>query len=400
MRKTKKTVYIISSVILAVLFFVMLFIFDQDKSWDEVRIDSSSPPQQEESSSPPPEEDSSSSAGNEEEDSGGSSGDEPTEGNGGGGDDPSVLFRVTSNTSHYPMYLRENGFSSYTGNGEHGFTGTERYYPDDGEINPLYYFATVLENNGYPRNTATVELKKFKGDLLPYHSITGTNRAPEQMEYSIDYYAYDFLTNGIENLAPLSGAYASQEIAYRQNSVERYYLDIDWNLKILLLDLADEHGISVQNDIRTIALQVVNYIQNSAYYDYYWADRNYPADKDMVTYFLTEEKAGVCRHFAASATMMFRALGIPARYAIGFAVPVTAGEWTEWQDAGHAWTEIYLNGYGWVPLEVTGSNLAPPRPDEPTPDEEDGVVYAYEPFYRESYYTQTRDGKRRKGGRV
>ena len=67
MRKTKKTVYIISSVILAVLFFVMLFIFDQDKSWDEVRIDSSSPPQQEESSSPPPEEDSSSSAGNEEE---------------------------------------------------------------------------------------------------------------------------------------------------------------------------------------------------------------------------------------------------------------------------------------------------------------------------------------------
>jgi hypothetical protein len=78
----------------------------------------------------------------------------------------------------------------------------------------------------------------------------------------------------------------------------------------------------------------------------------------MVTCFLTEYKRGVCRHFAAAATMMFRALGIPARYAIGFKVDVNANEWRIYGDEigeeGHAWTEVYLEDYGWVAIEVTG----------------------------------------------
>ena len=74
----------------------------------------------------------------------------------------------------------------------------------------------------------------------------------------------------------------------------------------------------------------------------------------MVTYFLTEHKRGVCRHFAAAATMMFRALGIPARYTIGFMVNIEANVKLEYSGDGHAWTEIYMENYGWIPLEVTG----------------------------------------------
>ena len=122
----------------------------------------------------------------------------------------------------------------------------------------------------------------------------------------------------------------------------------------------------------------------------------------MVTYFLTEEKGGVCRHFAAAATMMFRAFGIPARYAIGFAVPVTAGEWTEWKGDGHAWTEIYLEGYGWVSLEVTGGNMKPDSPDNIPSDSSssDDIFYAYDAIADERWRREMDNGKRKSGGAV
>lgn len=394
-RRVKKSVYTIGGVILAVLLFVLLFIFDQDKSWNEVSLESSSTTSEDSSSEGGISDSSSVDSGNSEDSSSGGGG-----GGGGGGNEPTVLFRVKSDMSHYPMYLRENGFGTYTGKGEHGFTGTERYYLDDGEINPLYYFATALEQSGYTRHTAEVELKAFKGDLLPYHPITGTNRAPEQMEYSVDYYAFDYLVNDLSGVSPLSGDYGEQEERYRQ-TVYRNYLSIDGTLKNTLLDLAAENQIYSYYDKRQIVLQVADYIQNAAYYDYYWAKRNYPSDKDMVTYFLTEEKAGVCRHFAAAATMMFRALGIPARYAIGFAVPVTANEWTEWEDAGHAWTEVYFDGYGWVPLEVTGGNMAPERPDDDLDDSSDeDIFYACEAIADERWRKEMDSRKRQGGERV
>ena len=52
---------------------------------------------------------------------------------------------------------------------------------------------------------------------------------------------------------------------------------------------------------------------------------------------------------------MYRALGIPARYVVGYMGQTEAGEWTEitLKDA-HAWVEVYLDGIGWVQVEVTG----------------------------------------------
>ena len=111
-------------------------------------------------------------------------------------------------------------------------------------------------------------------------------------------------------------------------------------------------------------------------YDKYFDDEKYE-DKDMVTCFLTEYKRGVCRHFAAAATMMYRALGIPARYTVGFAVDVNADEWLiygdDYGEDGHAWTEVYISDYGWVAVEVTGGLFAPPEEEE----EEDNVVYDF-----------------------
>ena len=77
--------------------------------------------------------------------------------------------------------------------------------------------------------------------------------------------------------------------------------------------------------------------------------------------FLYDTKEGYSMHFAAAATMMFRMLGVPARYVVGYAAPkeifTTDGEGNYTavlEDSNaHAWVEIYQPFLGWTPVEVT-----------------------------------------------
>lgn len=104
-----------------------------------------------------------------------------------------------------------------------------------------------------------------------------------------------------------------------------------------------------------------------------------PKDKEFVNYFLTKQKKGYCTYFATSATLIFRYLGIPARYVGGYVLQdvdylsgvsvsdnmfdkdftnQTGGDIYEYEindSQAHAWVEIYINGFGWIPVEVTPS---------------------------------------------
>ena len=85
---------------------------------------------------------------------------------------------------------------------------------------------------------------------------------------------------------------------------------------------------------------------------------------DYVTDFLTVKKKGYCTAYASAAVMMFRYLGIPARYVEGYVVtPSDTKKLTEAENgyvdvevsdySAHAWAEIYVPGFGFVPIEVT-----------------------------------------------
>jgi len=82
-----------------------------------------------------------------------------------------------------------------------------------------------------------------------------------------------------------------------------------------------------------------------------------PMDEDFVMYFLEVSRQGYCIHYATVATMMLRALGVPARFTSGFVVavsPENIGEPINVTDRNaHAWVEVYFNDVGWLPLEVT-----------------------------------------------
>lgn len=108
-----------------------------------------------------------------------------------------------------------------------------------------------------------------------------------------------------------------------------------------------------------------------------------PRDEDFINYFLTKNRKGYCAHFASAATLIFRQMGIPARYVEGYAFSlesVLASEMNEGEKAAdyyqgysaigdapvmdvevtdamaHAWVEVYIDGFGWKVVEVTPSN--------------------------------------------
>lgn len=89
-----------------------------------------------------------------------------------------------------------------------------------------------------------------------------------------------------------------------------------------------------------------------------------PAGTDYTEYFLYEQQKGYCVHFATAATLMYRAMGIPARFVTGYMIP--RSEFNDENAAyardymGHAWTEIYKDGWGWIYVDMT-----PPSADNP-----------------------------------
>jgi transglutaminase-like putative cysteine protease len=102
-----------------------------------------------------------------------------------------------------------------------------------------------------------------------------------------------------------------------------------------------------------------DYFQNNYAYDLSVANGH---GANAIDTFLSARK-GYCEQFAGTFAAMARAIGLPARVAVGF----TPGE----QDAvnknlfhvrgehAHAWPEVYLGEYGWVPFEPTPERGAP-----------------------------------------
>lgn len=85
-----------------------------------------------------------------------------------------------------------------------------------------------------------------------------------------------------------------------------------------------------------------------------------PDGEDFAEYFFFEQKKGYCIHYATTAALMFRLMGVPARYATGYVISADAFEQTGdvWtadvpDSQAHAWVEVYRSGKGWIPLEVT-----------------------------------------------
>lgn len=358
-KKARKMVYTLGYAIMAIVVFLLSLVFTEKRAesiYKEYESTSSRPS----SSQIQDSHHSGAGLGGGGGDSGGGGGggessDVSGESGGGGGVKP--WFAITTSYDGR-LYLRQDSKGDYVGYGEHGFVGDKKYYLENAtDENPLYYFGLSMDNTpGTESKMAQIELITLTNDILPYASLDKTGNANDKL-YFVEYFPYynpTLYPTDVEPFVEKGADYQAQELRYR-TFVRDNYLSVPDELKQTLLDLAEENELVATSS--TIIQDVATYIQNAAYYDYYYTTRNYPSEKDMVTYFLTEHKRGVCRHFAAAATMMFRSLGIPARYTTGFVVDVEADVRLEYIGDGHAWTEVYVDGYGWIAVEVTGGNI-------------------------------------------
>ena len=88
-----------------------------------------------------------------------------------------------------------------------------------------------------------------------------------------------------------------------------------------------------------------------------------PADMDPVMWVLLEHKKGFCMYDASAEVLLLRALGVPARLAVGFAQgELVRGEYHVLRDDSHAWPEVYFPGIGWVEFEPTAIQAPLTRP--------------------------------------
>jgi protein-glutamine gamma-glutamyltransferase len=97
----------------------------------------------------------------------------------------------------------------------------------------------------------------------------------------------------------------------------------------------------------------------------------HPEGGDPVADFLFGDLTGHCVHFAHAACLLYRAAGIPARVATGYAVRAdymgSGPSLLIREREAHAWPEVCLHDAGWVPLDISPEkSLAPP---EEAPDQ-------------------------------
>ena len=79
-------------------------------------------------------------------------------------------------------------------------------------------------------------------------------------------------------------------------------------------------------------------------------------DTDALVRFLTVSRRGFCQQFSTAMAVMLRAIGIPARVAVGYAqgtLNTRTGTYTVTTADAHSWVEVLFPGYGWIPFEPT-----------------------------------------------
>jgi transglutaminase-like putative cysteine protease len=97
-----------------------------------------------------------------------------------------------------------------------------------------------------------------------------------------------------------------------------------------------------------------------------------PPGQDSVDYFLFESKEGFFDYHASAMVVLLRAVGIPSRLAVGYALDASAFDaenrrYNIREEHAYAWAEVYFPGFGWLAF-----NPSPERP--PVTREGDTIV--------------------------
>jgi hypothetical protein len=248
------------------------------------------------------------------------------------------------------------------------------------------YFSTIPNNKGYNiNNESYVKVdNKIKDSQFSFYNVKNNI-------LNVDWdnaYAESF---NYWNNQPIDGNFDFDELTgyyFYENSMRNfaynYYLQIpEQGMDRLKATLGGISYESFRHKFKEKALSnAVAYVRDFVQKDtaYSLSPGVLPEGKDFVDYFLFENHKGYCTHYASSGAIIFRMLGIPARYVEGYVIKDSdfkygkkigsaSVEYRKGAESGttekniyelkikdanaHAWVEIYLDGFGWVPVEMT-----------------------------------------------
>lgn len=230
--------------------------------------------------------------------------------------------------------------------------------------------------------TQTVTIQNLRGNMSPAaHQPTELRAASRSLYYALD--SGTLLVGGPELATSDSYTIVSavaDPAAFVLDSASSLappsdrYLEIPDNEEMRAVgDLAREITAGSFTGYRaTLALQ--DYFRNNFAYSL-----DVPAiDGDDAYLDFLERRSGYCEQFASTFAVMARALGLPARVAIGFTQGESDGRggYVVRSQHAHAWPEVWFDGLGWMMFEPTPGRGAPdrsytgvePQQDESTPD--------------------------------
>lgn len=227
--------------------------------------------------------------------------------------------------------------------------------------------------------------------LLPYDADFGGpyfqyDRSPISREgkaYSTD--VWEFPAGALLSMMaresiqdPYYTTYLEAEKRYRR-FVYAHYLTIPEETRDAIASLGKIEPAQSLSEKRARIDAIRHFLED--HYTYTKNPGRTPADKDFISYFLTESRKGYCTSFASAAVMLLRASGIPARYAVGLSVdredlrnaPLTKEglhALSVNDHHAHAWVEVYVDGLGWRPCEMTPGREGEENPFPIPPDKQ------------------------------
>ncbi len=151
-----------------------------------------------------------------------------------------------------------------------------------------------------------------------------------------------------------------------------------------LPDRVRELAVEIAGDTEyayVAAFQIENYLRTN--YEFNLKVDDQPPRRDPVDYFLFESREGYFDHHASAMAVMMRALGYPARVAVGFFVGEhiyddETGTYVLTEEDSWTWPEVYFPGLGWVEFNPTPfrATVARPGPGVFGIEEDDPLVLA------------------------
>ena len=304
----------------------------------------------------------------------------PSEGDGGGEAKPVAV--VILETDFAPesgyFYLRQEGLSSFTGKRLNA--SRDRNIPYDGIV-------------GFPAQTTTVQEippDEFRLSIKGHVALLAPHTAPFGVE-SITYYeptknprpamfnrTYDFESS-------------AQNISYEEliafNMGDEEWSDQLWEhytkgpSNPQYKELAEEIIATLpeewQENPFAKALAIKLWLDEKTRYT---KKVRHAEATDPTAEFLfgpTNQYIGYCVHTSHAAVFLWRAIGIPARVGVGYAIDMQNAKtdgFVVYDGDAHAWPELYFEGVGWIALDIAPAENLDDNGNPPDPALQDSLM--------------------------